>query len=58
MQDGAMVGPQPRRNCKEVVMTKLFKLFSLRLLTLGSAKASTLGVEGQLEEDEISRFTL
>jgi hypothetical protein len=39
-------------------MAKLFKLFSVRLLTLGSAKASTLGVEGQLEEDEISRFTL
>lgn len=39
-------------------MTKLFKLFSVRLLTLGGAKASTFGIEGKLEEDEVSRFNL
>ena len=37
-------------------MTKLFKLFSVRLLTLGGAKASTLGLQGNVEEDEITRF--
>lgn len=41
---------------KEVVMTRLFKLFSVRLLSLGGAKASTLGLEGKVEEDDITRF--
>lgn len=37
-------------------MTKLFKLFGSRLLTLGGAKASTMGVGGLIEEDEATRF--
>lgn len=55
-EGGVMDGPQPRRYLKEVCMTRLRKLFRVRLLTLGGAKASTQGLGGQIEEDEVSRF--
>jgi hypothetical protein len=41
---------------KEVIMTKLWKLFGPGFLALGGAKASTLGIGGLVEEDENSRF--
>jgi hypothetical protein len=37
---------------QEVAMTKLFDLFAHRLLRMGGAKASTLGQDGNVPEDE------
>jgi hypothetical protein len=47
----------PRRFNPEIIMTRFFKLASLRLLRMGGAKASTQGPTfGNDLEDEIVRY--
>jgi len=50
------MGCRNRDESKETTMTRMFKLFACRLLDVGGAKASTMGLGGNVIEDDESYF--